>query len=65
MLSLLYHAYRLLARAFDVSAHPQQNREERYLAESSDIHDLERRMREVDSCRTNRYGIGSTGVFTR
>ena len=65
MLSLLYHAYRLLAHALDVSAHPQQNRDERYLAESADIHDLERRMREVDSGRTNRYSIGSSGIFTR
>ncbi len=65
MLNLLYHAYLGARRVIDVAAEPKQDRDERYLAESVDIYDLERRIREIDSGRTNAYGIGSTGIFTR
>ncbi len=50
---------------FQVSAHPMQDRDDQYLAESTDIYDLERRMRQVDSGRANNYAIGATGIFTR
>ena len=44
---------------FSVSATPAQDRDDQYLAESADIYDLERRMRQVDSGRHNLYAIGS------
>jgi len=50
---------------FSHSAAPVQDRDDQYLAEASDIYDLERRMRHVDSGRSNLYAIGSRGIFTR
>ena len=50
---------------FNVSASPAQDRDDQYLAESTDIYDLERRMRQVDSGRHNLYAIGSYGIFMR
>jgi hypothetical protein len=50
---------------FSASASPAQDRDDRYLAESADIYDLERRMRQVDSGRHNLYAIGSYGIFMR
>ena len=44
---------------------PQQARDQAYLAESVDIYDLERRMRQLDSGRHNLYSIGSYGIFMR
>ena len=54
-----------LKNLFVFSASPEQDRHERYLAESTDIYDLERRMRQVDSGRHNLYAIGSYGIFMR
>ncbi|MEO8058204.1 MAG: DUF3563 family protein [Burkholderiales bacterium] len=50
---------------FSVSASVEQDRDEQYLAESSDIYDLERRMRQIDSGRHNLYAIGSYGILMR
>jgi Protein of unknown function (DUF3563) len=50
---------------FNVSASPAQDRDDQYLAESADIYDLERRMRQIDSGRHNLYAIGSYGIFMR
>ena len=50
---------------FNVSASPAQDRDDQYLAESADIYDLERRMRQLDSGRHNLYAIGSYGIFMR
>ncbi len=50
---------------FSASASPAQDRDDRYLAEATDIYDLERRMRQVDSGRHNLYAIGSYGIFMR
>ena len=50
---------------FNVSASPAQVRDDQYLAESADIYDLERRMRQLDSGRHNLYAIGSYGIFMR
>jgi len=50
---------------FNRSASPEQDRDEQYLAEASDIYDLERRMRQVDSGRHNLYAIGAYGIFMR
>lgn len=50
---------------FVSSSSPEQERDEQYLAEASDIYDLERRMRQLDSGRHNLYSIGSYGIFMR
>jgi hypothetical protein len=50
---------------FNASASPAQDRDDQYLAESADIYDLERRMRQLDSGRHNLYSIGSYGIFMR
>ena len=57
--------FKSLTKLFTVSASPAQDRDDRYLAESVDIYDLERRMREVDSSRHNLYAIGAYGIFMR
>ena len=57
--------FKSLTKLFTVSASPAQDRDDRYLAESVDIYDLERRMREVDSGRHNLYAIGAYGIFMR
>jgi len=55
-----------LANLFTASAKPPaQDRDDRYLAESVDIYDLERRMRQVDSGQHNLYAIGAYGIFMR
>ena len=50
---------------FNVSASAAQDRDDQYLAESADIYDLERRMRQIDSGRHNLYAIGTYGIFMR
>jgi hypothetical protein len=57
--------FELIKSLFSVSATPAQDRDDQYLAESADIYDLERRMRQVDSGRHNLYAIGSYGIFMR
>lgn len=46
-------------------AYPTQDRDDRYLSEATDIYDLERRMREVDTGRDAQYAVGSYGIFAR
>jgi len=48
-----------LKNLFVFSASPEQDRHERYLAESTDIYDLERRMRQLDS---NAFRLAPTGA---
>jgi hypothetical protein len=50
---------------FVSSSSPERERDEQYLAGASDIYDLERRMRQLDSGRHNLYSIGSYGIFMR
>jgi hypothetical protein len=54
-----------LKKLFQKSAHATQDRDAQYLAESADIYDLERRMRQVDSGRHSLYAIGANGIFAR
>ena len=54
-----------LKNLFDVSATSAHDRDDQYLAESADIYDLERRMRQIDSGRHNFYAIGAYGIFMR
>jgi len=50
---------------FSAAASPEQDRDQQYLAESADIYDLERRMRQIDSGRQNLYAVGAYGIFMR
>ena len=61
----MFSVFQSIKNLFDVSATPAQDRDDQYLAESSDIYDLERRMRQVDSGRHNLYAIGAYGIFMR
>ena len=54
-----------LAALFSFSANLEQDRDDRYLAESADMHDLERRMRQIDAGRVHPYAIGTHGIFLR
>jgi uncharacterized protein YlxP (DUF503 family) len=61
----MFSVLQSIKNLFNVSVSPVQDRDDQYLAESADIYDLERRMRQVDSGRQNQYAIGSYGIFTR
>jgi Protein of unknown function (DUF3563) len=50
---------------FNVAASVAQDRDEQYLAESADMYDLERRIRQIDSGRHNLYAIGAYGILIR
>jgi hypothetical protein len=63
--TIMFSLIKSIKDLFNVSAHPAQDRDDQYLAESTDIYDLERRMRQVDSGRQNLYAIGAQGIFTR
>ncbi len=54
-----------ISNLFTVSATPAQDCDDRYLAESVDIYDLERRMRQVDSGQHYLYAVGTSGAFMR
>jgi len=54
-----------LSNLFTVSVTSAQDRDDRYLAESVDIYDLERRMRQVDSGQHNLYAVNAYGIFMR
>ena len=54
-----------LAKLFSASATAARDRDDRYLAESVDIYDLERRMKQVDAGHHNLYAIGAYGIFMR
>lgn len=61
-MNALLHTIRGL---FSMSAPDAQDRDAEYLAQSTDLYDLERRMRQIDSGRHNLYAIGSYGIFMR
>ena len=54
-----------LKSLFTLSATPAQDRDDQYLAQSTDIYDLERRMRQLETGRHNLHAIGSYGIFMR
>ena len=57
--------FQSIQNLFTATSHTDRDRDEQYLAESVDIYDLERRMRQVDSGRHNLYAIGAYGIFMR
>ena len=61
----MFSVFQSIKNLFNLTASPAQDRDDQYLAESSDIYDLERRMRQVDSGRHNLYAIGAYGIFMR
>ena len=50
---------------FSAVSSEAQDRDDKYLADSADIYDLERRIRQIDSGRHNLYAIGSYGILMR
>ena len=63
--TIMFSVFQSIKNLFNVSANPAQDRDDQYLAEASDIYDLERRMRQLDSGRHNLYAIGSYGIFMK
>ncbi|HZT56642.1 MAG TPA: DUF3563 family protein [Burkholderiaceae bacterium] len=61
----MFSVFQSIKNLFSVSANPAQDRDDQYLAESSDIYDLERRMRQIDSGRHHLYAIGAYGLLMR
>ena len=61
----MYALIQSIQNFFTATSHTEQDRDDQYLAESTDIYDLERRMRQVDSGRHNLYAIGAYGIFMR
>ncbi len=61
-MTTLMHA---LSRFFSMSPPEAQDRDAEYLEQSTDLYDLERRMRQIDSGRHNLYAIGNYGIFMR
>lgn len=57
--------FKALRGLFTMSPAEPQDRDARYLAESVDIYDLERRMRQIDSGRHHLYASGPYGIFMR
>jgi hypothetical protein len=61
----MFSILKSIAKLFAASPTEAQDRDDKYLADSADIYDLERRMRQIDSGRHNLYAIGSYGVLMR
>ena len=54
-----------LTHIFSLSPTTPQDRDAQYLAQSTDLYDLERRMREIDSGRNSRHAVDDYGIFMR
>lgn len=54
-----------LVSLFDFSPTSVQDRDEKYLAESADIYDLERRMRQLETGDANLCASGPYAIFMR
>jgi len=50
---------------FSLARTAEQDRDAAYLAESTDLRDLERRIRQLDSGRHRLYSSGPYGIFMR
>ena len=61
MISLL----KSLTRSLRLAPASPQDRDAQYLSQATDLYDLERRMRQLDSGRDNRYAVGDYGIFMR
>ena len=54
-----------LKSLFSIARTAEQDRDAAYLAESTDLRDLERRIRLIDTNRHRLYSSGPYGVFMR
>ena len=54
-----------LVSLFDFSPASIQDRDEKYLSESADIYDLERRMRQLEGGNANLTASGPYAIFMR
>ena len=57
--------FKSLTGFFTMSPPEPQDRDADYLEQATDLYDLERRMRQIDSGRHNLYAIGNYGIFMR
>ena len=54
-----------LTGIFSLSSMAQQNQDDEYLADSTDIYDLERRMRQIEAGTRALTNSGPYGIFMR
>jgi hypothetical protein len=54
-----------LTGIFSLSSMAQQNQDDEYLADSTDIYDLERRMRQIEAGQRALTNSGPYGIFMR
>ena len=54
-----------LTGIFSLSSTQHQNQDDQYLAESTDIYDLERRMRQIEAGQRALTHSGPYGIFMR
>lgn len=57
--------FKSLTHLFAMSPSTPQDRDARYLSQATDLYDLERRMRQIDSGRNERHVIDDYGMFMR
>jgi Protein of unknown function (DUF3563) len=61
----MFSLLKLFTGLFSATSTEAQDRDDKYLADSADLYDLERRMRQIDSGRHNLYAIGAYGILMR
>lgn len=54
-----------VTRFFSMSPVSAEERDDQYLAQSTDIYDLERRMRQLDSSQHNLFAIAPYGLLMK
>lgn len=57
--------FKTLTGIFNTSSPETSEADERYLADSTDIYDLERRMRQLEAGSRSLYTSGPYGIFMR
>ena len=61
----MFSVIQSIKNLFNVSANPAQDRDDQYLAQSADIYDLERRMRQIEAGQRALTNSGPYGIFMR
>lgn len=61
----MFSILKSIRKLFRVAPALPQDRDDRYLADAADLSDLELRLRQIDSGRSNLYAIGAYGILMR